>query len=495
MRDSSYSIARYRGGGTEAAWTERPGAHPAADGKGPMSFIIILIVLLGALVGFLIWFIVRMIATPRHAKAIADQLKQGHLQTVIRSAKAMIQKDARNPVPRWYLGLAYEADGKPELALMEWKQVNQLGQFGPDIPEAEFRRRIALLFERFGQTEEALKERILLTKLEPRGAANYYDAGRLFEARGRTDVAVNYLRKAIELDERLAPAHHQLGLIFYRTKHPMEAKAEFEAAIKWNPENYEAFFYLGKIYKELSDYTAALVAFEKATRDPALKVKALVERGGCYMSQGALDKAVPELERAVKLIKDEGAAEALYGRYFLAMCYEKTRNLDRAIEQWEKIYAKKPGFRDVAEKLTQYQEYRTDDRMKDFLTCGREEFMDICKSVVQGAMTLSIRDAAEIQNGVEIIAVENDSDKWLGAKKIPRLIRFLRVSDNLDESSIRALLDQMKKLSVVRGAIVTSSSFSRSAMEFAENRSVELYQKEQLQEMLKKSPVSAPSRR
>jgi len=61
-----------------------------------------------------------------------------------------------------------------------------------------------------------------------------------------------------------------------------------------------------------------------------------------------MDKATPELERAIKMVKDESAAESLYGRYFLAMCYEKQRELDKAIDQWEKIYAKKPGFRDVA---------------------------------------------------------------------------------------------------------------------------------------------------
>jgi tetratricopeptide (TPR) repeat protein len=457
-----------------------------------MSFVVILIVILGVAIGFLSWFILRMLTAPRQAKAVADQVKQGKTSQAVRTAKAILAKDPRNAEARWLLGQAYLGDGKPELALMEFKAVNQIGQFGPEVPEIEFRRQIAGLFERFNQTEEALKERLLLTKLEPGAALNFYEAGRLFDDRGRTDVAVNYLRKAIELDARLAQAHHRLGLILFRTKHPIEAKAAFESAIKWEPENFEAFFHLGRIHKEMNDWTAALVAFEKASRDPNFKVKSLVERGGCYMSQGALDKAIPELERAVKLIKDESAPESLYGRYFLAMCYEKERELDKAIEHWEKIYAKKPGFRDVAEKLTQYQEYRTDDQMKDYLVCGREEFMELCKALVQGPMALSIRDAAEIQNGVEIIAVEGDSDKWLGAKKIPRLIRFLRSADNLEDGAIRGLIEQMKKLSISRGAIVTSSGFTRTALEFAENRSVELFVKEQLQEMLKRTQVAAP---
>ena len=452
-----------------------------------MSFVVVLILILGVGVAFLSAFIVRMMAAPRQSKAIAEALKQGRSAVVVRSAKALLQKNPHNAAAHWYLAQAYQAEGKPELSLMELKAVSQIGQFGLEVPEIEFRIRIAVLYERFNQVEDALKEHILLTKIDSRSAVHFLDAGRLFEARGKTDVAVNYLRKAIEMDERLHAAHHSLGLVLYRTKHPMEAKAELEAAIKWNPEDYEAYYYVGKILKEMSDFTAALLSFERAGRSSELRLKCLVERGGCYMSQGSLDKAVLELERGVKQIKDEGAPESLYGRYFLGMCYEKSRDLDHAIEQWERIYAKKPGFRDVAEKLTQYQEYRTDDHMKDYLTCGREEFSAMCKAVVEGSMGLSIRDFSEIQNGVDIIAVEGDSDKWMAAKKIPTLVRFLRVSDNLDDGSVRSLLDQMKKLSVVRGSIVTSSGFSRTALEFAENRSVELLTKDKLQEMLAKT--------
>ncbi len=460
-----------------------------------MSFSVVLFIILGAAVAFLSWFIVRMLSTPRQAKVIAEQLKQGKTAAVMRSAKALIAKDPHGSVPHWFLAQAYLADSKPELALMELKTVNQIGQFGADLPEPDFRSTIASLYQRFGQTEEALKEYILLTKISPNEARHFLYAGRLFEERGRTDVAVNYLRKAIEIDGRLSEAHHELGLILYRTKHPIEAKAEFDAALKNNPDDFEAFYYLGKVFKELSDYSSALMAFEKAARSQEFKLKAFVERGGCYMSQGDFDKAIPELERAVRLIKDEVLPESLYGRYFLAMCYEKTRSLDRALEQWERIYQKKPNFRDVAEKLTQYQEYRTDDRMKDYLTCGKEDFLEICKALVQGPLSLNVREASEVSNGVDIVAVESEQEKWLGAKKLPTLIRFLRVSDNLDDQALRSLLEQMKKLGIMRGGIVTSSGFTRTALEFAENRPVELHTKEKLQDMLSHIAFSFPRRR
>jgi len=282
-----------------------------------------------------------------------------------------------------------------------------------------------------------------------------------------------------------------LGVILYKTKHPLEARAEFEASMKFDPTNYDCYYYLGKLLKESNDYTGALLAFERAQKSPALKIKALVERGGTFMSQGSYENAIIELERAIKLSKEDNSSEALYGRYFLSLCYEKLKNLDKAIEQWEKIYSRKPQFRDVAEKLTQYQEYRTDDHMKDYLTCGQDDFVDLCKRIASQGLNLAIRDVIETQNGVDFIAVENESEKWLATKKRPRLMRFLRVSEPLDDAAVRSLLDNMKKLGIVRGVIVTSSNFNRAAIEFAENRSVELYHKEQLQELLKKANESA----
>lgn len=456
-----------------------------------MSFVIILIVFFGIAVGVLSFFLIRLIVMPKRLSAVAELIKQGRYQAATKAVKSMLAKEPRNAAAHYYLGKIYLAEGKPELALMEFKTVGDIGQFGHEIPETEFRRLIADLYERFGQLEEALKEYILLAKGDPRNAEYFYQCSRIFDERGKADVATKYARKAVELDPRHGKAHYMLGVILYKTKHPLEAKAEFELGLKFDPSNYDSYYYLGKLMKESNDYTGALLAFERAQKSPALKIKALVERGGTYMSQGSYDNAAIELERAVKLAKDDGSSESLYGRYFLSLCYEKMKNIDKAIEQWEKIYAKKPQFRDVAEKLTQYQEYRTDDHIKDYLTCGQDDFIELCKLTAMNGLNLAVRDVIPTPNGVDFITVENESDKWLGTKKMPRLLRFLRVSEQLDDSSIRSLLDNMKKLGIIRGVIVTSSGFNRSAIEFAENRSVELYHKEQLQELLKKASASS----
>ncbi len=451
-----------------------------------MPLMIISIIILGVGIGFLAFFLIRSIIIPQKIATLENLVKQNKTAAAIRLARKMISKDPRNVDAHYFLGLAYLVENKPELALMELKTVNSIGQFTEFCREVPFRKKIAELYTKFNQPEEALKEYLLLVKKDSKQPEYYFLIGQLFEEKGKGAKAVEFYQKAIELDPKNWKAHFHLGMILYRAKKATESKEALENSLKLNPENYAAYFYLGRLLKENHDYTPALSAFEKAQKDPTYKTKALIERGTCFMSMNNFEKAASELERAVKTAREGEENELLYAHYFLAHCYEKLRELERAIEHWEAIYTKKPNFKDVAEKLNQYQELRQDDRVKDFLTAGREEFLSQCKNMAS-TMGLSVQDVTEIHNGCQILGVEAQS-KWRNARKIPKLLWFLRTTDPVDESSVRSLHEQMKQLSVTRGIILTSSSFSRLAAEFAESRPIELWGKEKLLDLLKTLP-------
>mgnify|MGYP006291376479 CR=1 FL=1 len=449
-----------------------------------MPLIILIIIILGVGLGVISFFIIKSFILPKKVANLEQMLKQGKASSVARGAKQLIAKEPRNIQAHYLLGQAYLMDEKPELALMEFKTVNQISDFSKAVPEKEFREKIGSLFERFNQPEEALKEYLLLIKLEPQNGDYFFKAGTLFESRDKSDKALNYYRKAIQLDPRHPEAHFRLGFLLYRNKKPVEAKTELDAAVSVNPGNYKAFYYIGKLLKDGHDYIGALHSFEKAQRDPEFKVKALVERGACYLNTQSYENAISELERAIKISNDPGAGETLFAKYFLANVYEKTRNVDKAVELWEQIYTKKSSFRDVAEKLSQYQDIRTDDHVKDFHTTPMDQFYEMCKSIAE-AIGLNVQDIKDIQNGCEILGVEAES-KMRNVRKIPKLIRFLRVAELIPESTVRALHDEMKSQNVPRGIIVTSSNFSRKAVDFASNRPIDLFGKDKLQQILKK---------
>jgi len=438
-------------------------------------------------IGFLSFFIVRSTVVPQRIEALEGLLRKGKTQVVIKSARRLINKDPRSAEAHYYLGKAYLAEKRDELAIEEFKTVNQLGISNKNIPEQDFRLNLAQLFYRQNQSEEALKEYLLLIKQYPKTSDYYYWAGKIFSERGRNDMAENYLAKAAELNPKDGKILAELGMMLYRDKKGREAKAALERALKFPGVNVaQIAFYLGKIQKDLKDYHEAMSYFEKATRDSALKIKALVERAGCFMALEANEKAIPDLERAIKAITDESAQDSLYARYFLGICYESSRNIDKAIAQWDAIEKVKKNFRDVGERLSKYHDVRSDDTMKDFMTAGQDALMEMCSKIITVLMDLQIKESKNIDEGCEIKAIENESAKWRNVRKMPRLIRFYRSPEPLDEEKVRSILDDAKDMNIPKTMLFSSSGFSRSAINYASSRQAELMNSDKLKEMLEK---------
>ena len=451
---------------------------------------LIITLIFGIVIALLTIILIKNLIKPRKISAINSMIKNGKIQPAIRNAKQLLLKDQGNPELHYLLGNAYLKDNKPELALMEFKKVNQIGHFAGIIDEFTFRELIGSLFVQFNQPEEALKEYLLLIKHDPYNADYQFTAGNLFEERGKTENAISYYMKAIEIDRRNSQAHFRLGKIYYNAKQLTQAKSSFEEAIKYDQENGNAHYYIGKINKDNRNFAAAVTAFEKAQKDPDLKVKAVIEKGICQMFNNKLDSAITELERAVRISKDKENNEVYYARYFLAACYEKSRKIINAVEQWEAIYEKKPNFKDVAKKLSQYQEIRTDDSMKDFLIANTDRFIEICKAVIE-KMGMQERDSKPIKNGCRIIAVEKNTGKWKNIRVQSIMVGFYRVPEPIDESTIRVFQEEMKKNSIIKGIMISSSGFTRKAAVYTENRPIDFVNKETLQDLLKNINISA----
>lgn len=448
---------------------------------------IILIFVLAAAVFLLLFFVVKSVVSPKKIESLQKLIKQGKISSAIKNAKAIIQKDPQNYLAHYYLGKAYLKDNKSELALMELKYVDQHAVFDANLSELEFRQEIAPLYTKFNQPDEALKQYLLLTKLNPRDAENFYNVARIYEAKGKSDAALGFYDKTIKLNKRHVKAHAAMGLLLFRAKQLQEAKKEIDLAISLSPETFSSYYYLGKILKENKDFPGAVKAFEKAQRDSEFRQKALVECGTCYMAGNSIDNAINCFERAISSVKDSEKQETLYARYFLASCYEKTRKIEKAIEQWELIYAKNHSFRDVAAKLSEYKDLQANDSLKEYLTSSEENFVQICKNACIAGIKLEPQQITMQKWGCQILATEAKDADWRSIRKQAFLIKFFRETDPLEDFIVRKTLDEIKSQNCSKAFICSSSGFTRSAVAAAENRPCELVNKESLEKLLDKA--------
>ena len=207
------------------------------------------------------------------------------------------------------------------------------------------------------------------------------------------------------------------------------------------------------------------------------------------MAANSIEKAIAEFDRAVKSSQNESNQETLYARYFLAACYEKTRKLDSAITQWEAIYTKNHNFKDVASKLAQYRDLQSNDNMKEYLTCSSETLIEHCKKIALTGFNLAVQKSEPTRHGCRMIATEAKSDNWMNNRQQLFYILFYREPEPIEDSEVRLIADEVKKQNYTKAIICTSSGFSRSAIVFAENRPVELVNKEKFEEILAKSGI------
>lgn len=452
-----------------------------------MNTIIILSIAITMVFTLIVFLIVKK-AGNHNISSIQTLLKQGKAAHSIEILKKIIAKDPQNVDAHFLLARAFMMEEKPELAFMEVKSINKIGEFSAVCPEKDFRKLSSKLFLQFNMPDEALKDYLLLIKLSPYESENYYNVGLLFEDRQKSSKAINYYRKTIELDQRHAGAYLHLGMIMYNSKRFKDAKMFLESALKYDETNFVTYFFLGKIAKEIKDYPVAIAAFEKALRDKSVKLKALIERGICFIALKKFDTAITELDKALTLISKDleikvSEQQILYTHYFIAMAYEQERDLDKAIEHWQYIKNKKKNFKDVSEKLSQYKELQENDNMKDYLTSSREEFIEICKAICQ-QINLSGQDIKDIKSGIQLIGLESGKKDWKASKKMPYLVRLLRDSNSVNETTVRNILDEMKSLNIMKSILISSTEITSDAKKFAESRPIELIGKRKLVKIL-----------
>ncbi len=124
--------------------------------------------------------------------------------------------------------------------------------------------------------------------------------------------------------------------------------------------------------------------------------------------------------------------------------------------------------------------------MKEYLTCNSENFLEICKKTSLAGFNLAVRDIHPAKYGANCYAVENQSDNWMNMRQMITLIVYNRDAEVIEEPFLRQLLEEVKQKGFAKCIICTSSTFSRSALSFAENRPFELVPKEKLEQILAK---------
>ncbi|MBU1759133.1 tetratricopeptide repeat protein, partial [Patescibacteria group bacterium] len=205
------------------------------------------------------------------------------------------------------------------------------------------------------------------TELEPVSPENYTELGRVYiviaetqrQLTGSTDqetadaataaveenlkAAEDALNKAIELKADYAPAHYQLAIVFERQGRLDEAVSKMESVALYNRYDVGVFFQLGLL----------------------------------YLRQGDNEQAQAALEYTVNLVPSYSNA-----RWFLASIYELNGDVNRAIEQVEKVLELNPDNELVKTRLDKLKSGVTSEEIPQPVEAGEQTATDTSEGTV-----------------------------------------------------------------------------------------------------------------
>lgn len=429
--------------------------------------------------------LIRGLLKPKQLDTIKNMMEAGKYSEAIDALNNYIKNDEHNPLAHLYLAESYYFSGNYEMAMVEYKQVMAMGRFSKTATEKVIRKRLADIYLKFGQLEEAQKEFVILIKLDPQNYEYIYNIGKIFYDRGMREQSQAYLNKVLNVTRNHAPTYFLLGKIYYETNRPQESLNSFTNCLKLDPRNHEPHFYVGMILKAMGSYGKAIQELEEAEKAKSnqMKVKAIFQKGLCKLEMGDVDNAIADFERSLKYSTEENNV-TISVRYTLGVAYEKQRRLLEAVDQWEKVAQLRPNFQDVQAKLAQYEDLRIDDKLKDLLTATPTTFEFICQKIVN-AMGYEVIESKSIGDDVvEIVGVER-SAKWRNVRGGKVLIFVSRSNDDVPEDAIANMVEKIKALHGTRSIYVTTGKFTPKAIRYSENRPVDLYDRQKVSAIMK----------
>ncbi|MCU0843796.1 MAG: tetratricopeptide repeat protein [Spirochaetes bacterium] len=420
---------------------------------------------------------------PRKIEEIAKMIEIGQTKLAIKKLNAILEKDDRNAYAHYLLAEAYIRENNPQFAILEYRQVLKISRFDDKVNEVNVRSKLARIFRERNAVEDAKKEYLILTKIDPLNYENFFQLGMMLFDSGAIDRSAAYFKKSIANNNRHDMSYYYLGQVLYRNASYNEAKQMFLEAIKIDQGNFKAHYFLGLVLRQVGDYEWAIKEFETAQKSEDIKVKCFLAKGTCYHEKELFPKAIIEFERGIKYAK-RGSDTELNLRYFLASSQENVRDLQSAISNWEQIASVNKNFRDVQEKLRAYSDFRQDDRVKDFMIAGLAQFEHTCRKIAE-SLGLTVMDIEIISDSeIDILATETEG-KWRNTRMSNRIVRILRTTETVSDKLLRKLHESMKPRNATRVIVVSTGDYSQMAAEFASTRPIDLLGKADIVRLLK----------
>ncbi len=240
----------------------------------------------------------------------------------------------------------YSNLGKAYYEIQEWDKAEALFKKSISLfslfPEPHYNLgNLYLDQKKYGEAEAELKT---VLQLNPDHTNAYFSLGSVYNQTGRYEKAVRQYRRSIEKQQAIGAldypmARLNIGEVYGKQGRMRDALAEWEIALKHQPNMVQAHFNKGVAYAQLGDMVQAESAYRECLKhDPGFD-KARFNLSYLYQATRQWVRSIRELET---LLEVSGASAQAY--FNLGWSHQNLEHWDRAREYYNKALAFDPGY-------------------------------------------------------------------------------------------------------------------------------------------------------
>ncbi len=199
--------------------------------------------------------------------------------------------------------------------------------------------------------------------IDPRALSMFSCAAHILESTGRTGVAQQEVRKALDGDPMSVTLRGELGCTSYYRRQFDEALTGYRDALTLDDRDVISYWGLGRAYDQKGQYQEAIASLLRveALGEPAPPL-VLAELGYAYGKLGRMGEARAILKRLEALSPDMFVDPVLVATIYIGM--GDTKN---ALDHLEQGYAERSGFLVSLTEEPKWDPLRTNQRFRDLV--------------------------------------------------------------------------------------------------------------------------------
>jgi len=202
--------------------------------------------------------------------------------------------------------------------------------------EANLRLQLGTSMLEAGNLPGALRELLKAEAEDPNNEVIQNNIGLVYFLRDRNDIAIQHLRRALEIKPLYSDARNNYGRLLIETAQYDRGISEIEHVLTdlTYDQPQKAYLNLGLGYFRKGDYLLAKTQLTEALKIDRRNCLAQILYGRAVLELGELEVATHTLDNSVILCKDSKADEA---RYYSGLSYYKLGQPSPAIARMEEV--------------------------------------------------------------------------------------------------------------------------------------------------------------